>query len=333
MNFTLLVVIAVVVLAVFFDFLNGFNDAANVVATMIASRSMSPETALVIAAACEFTGPFLFGTAVAKAIGKSIVDTSAINVWITLAALLAAITWNLVTWRIGIPSSSSHALIGGIVGAVGASVGFDKIHLDGLLKIVTALVVSPILGFGIGFVMKKCVTFLCRGQGPRVNVVFKRAQFVSAAGLALSHGANDAQKSMGIITMVLVTYGYLPEFVVPKWTILACATAMGLGTAFGGWRIIKTVGSGIFRLRPIHAFSSQISSASVILSAALLGGPVSTTHVVSSTVMGVGSADRMKAVRWYKAFEILTTWVVTIPAAACVGAAVYGLLSLARRIG
>lgn len=332
MSSTLLVVVVVVILAIIFDFLNGFHDAANVVATMIASRSMSPEVALVIAATCEFVGPFLFGTAVAKTMGKGIVDANAITVWITCAALSGAIAWNLITWKWGIPSSSSHALVGGIVGAVGAGVGFDKLNMRGIGVIVAVLVTSPIIGLVIGFLFKKIVTFIFRGQGPRINFLFKRVQFISAAGLALSHGANDAQKSMGIITMVLVTFGYLNEFIVPTWVICACAAAIASGTAFGGWSIIKTVGTGIFRLRPIHALSSQMSSASVILGAALLGGPVSTTHVVSSSIMGVGAADRMKAVRWYKAFEIVTTWFVTIPAAAAVAAATYGALNLMRSI-
>ncbi len=330
MSAALVVVIIVVILAIVFDFLNGFHDAANVVATMIASRSMTPEAALFIAASCEFIGPFLFGTAVAKTMGKGIVDASVITVWITFAALSGAIAWNLITWKWGLPSSSSHALVGGIVGAVWAGVGFDKLKLDGLIMIITVLVTSPLIGLAIGYVCKKFIAFLCRGQGPRINVVFKRAQLVSAAGLALSHGANDAQKSMGIITMVLVTYGYLAEFIVPYWVIFCCATAMGLGTAFGGWSIIKTVGSGIYRLRPIHAFSSQVTSATVILGAALMGGPVSTTHVVSSSIMGVGAADRMKAVRWFKAIEIVTTWFVTIPASAAVAAATYGALHIAR---
>lgn len=328
MNAALLIIICVVILAVIFDFLNGFHDAANVVATMIASRSMSPEVALIVAASCEFIGPFLFGTAVAKTIGKGIVDPGGLDELIILAALSGAIAWNLITWKWGLPSSSSHALVGGLVGAVGAGVGFSYLKTDGLIKVVTALIVSPIIGLIVGFFMKKFFAFLTRGQGPRINIFFKRIQIFSAAGLALSHGANDAQKSMGIITMVLVSNLYLTDFAVPFWVIFICAAAMGLGTAFGGWSIIKTVGSGIYKLRPIHAFSSQMASASVILTAALVGAPVSTTHVVSSSIMGVGAADRMKAVRWHKAIEIVITWFVTIPAAALVAAIVYGVLSL-----
>lgn len=327
MDIALFVVISVVILAIVFDFLNGFHDAANVVATMIASRSMSPEVALIVAASCEFIGPFLFGTAVAATIGKGIVDGADINEWIILSALTGAIFWNLITWKWGLPSSSSHALVGGIVGGVIAGAGYEVLKAPGLIKVIIALVISPVIGLVVGFAVKRAFAWLTRGQGPAVNVAFKRVQIFSAAGLALSHGANDAQKSMGIITMVLLSHGYITEFKVQFWVVFVCAAAMGLGTAFGGWSIIKTVGSGIYKLRPIHAFSSQMASAAVIMGAALVGGPVSTTHVVSSSIMGVGAADRLKAVRWHKAIEIVTTWFVTIPAAALVAALTYFILA------
>lgn len=331
MDILFMIVVLVIILAVVFDFVNGFHDAANVVATMIASRSMSPESALIIAAVAEFLGPLIFGTAVAKTIGKEIVDPKVITVWVVCGALSGAIVWNLLTWWFGLPSSSSHALVGGIVGSVLAAGGADHLKLHGVMLIVIVLVTSPLIGFLIGYMFQKASVFLMRGQSPRVNELFKRSQLFSSVALALSHGSNDAQKSMGIITMVLVSYGYLTDFIVPTWAILVCATSMGLGTAFGGWKIIKTVGSGLYRLRPIHGFSAQSSSAFVILTAALCGGPVSTTHVVSSSIMGVGGADRIKAVRWHKAGEIVSTWFLTIPAAAAVSAATYGLIFLARQ--
>jgi PiT family inorganic phosphate transporter len=337
MTLALGIVILVIVAAVIFDFVNGFHDASNIVATMIASRSMTPEAALILAATCEFLGPFLFGTAVAKTIGKGIVDTTVVNdTWIIFAALAGAISWNLLTWKVGLPSSSSHALIGGLVGAAIAGAGVANVLWGGFGKIVLALVVSPIVGLVTGLLFMKFMVFLARGQRPRVSRYFMKGQLVSAVGLALSHGANDAQKSMGIITMVLVAYaarqGEMMAFVVPAWVIFFCALAMGLGTAFGGWSIIKTVGSGIYRLRPIHGFSAQSTSGLVILGAALMGFPVSTTHVVSSSIMGVGSAERYKAVRWGKAGEIIATWFITIPAAALIGAAVFGVITVVRGV-
>src|SRR3990167_3999053 len=287
MESPLYLVVLVIGMAIVFDFVNGFHDASNVVATMIASRSMSPSAALIIAASCEFLGPFILGTAVAKTIGKDIVDPTVINAWVIMGALSGAIFWNLLTWWFGLPSSSSHALVGGIAGSVLAATGVAHFKVAGFVKIVLVLITSPIVGFPIGYAFQSLSVFLTRGATPHVNHFFKRSQIVSSIALALSHGGNDAQKSMGIITMVLVAAfpEHYPEFTVPVWAIFACASAIGLGTAFGGWSIIKTVGSGIYRLRPIHAFSAQSASGSVILTAALLGGPVSTTHVVSSSIM------------------------------------------------
>lgn len=337
MTFALALVILVITAAVVFDFVNGFHDASNIVATMIASRSMSPERALILAATCEFLGPFLFGTAVAKTMGKGLVETAAVaDTWIIFAALAGAIAWNLVTWKFGLPSSSSHALIGGLVGAALAGAGTGSVIWAGFGKVVAALIISPILGFLVGLIFMRSMTWLARGQRPSVGRYFAKGQLLSAVSLALSHGANDAQKSMGIITMVLVGYaaarGEVMEFVVPGWVIFVCALAMGLGTAFGGWSIIKTVGSGIYRLRPIHGFSAQSTSGLVIFGAAHLGFPVSTTHVVSSSIMGVGSAERYKAVRWGKAGEIIATWFITIPAAGIISALVYGVVAAVTRL-
>ena len=318
--------------AVLFDFLNGFHDSSNVVATIISSRAMSPRTALALSAVAHFCAPFLFGVAVATTIGHDVVDPATITIGVILTALLSAIIWNLATWFVGIPSSSSHALIGGIVGAVGADSGLSTIKIAGLEKVLLALFLSPVLGLLIGYLFMKLVLFLARGASPKINWLFKRLQTVTSLALALSHGTNDAQKTMGILTMGLVTGGYLPHFIVPWWVVLVSALALSLGTAFGGWRIIRTLGGRIYRIRPIHGFTSQATSASVILGAALLGGPVSTTHVVGSAIMGVGSAERLSKVRWGVAGNIFTAWLVTIPVTALMAALLCKLLALMGQI-
>ncbi|MFA6318213.1 MAG: inorganic phosphate transporter [Elusimicrobiota bacterium] len=313
----------VVVLAVGFDFVNGFHDAANVVATMVSTRAFQPETALIVSALAEFVGPFLFGTAVAKTIGAGIIDPGGATTGVVVAALAGGIAWDVLTWYFGLPSSSSHALLGGLAGAVLAGYGAGHLRMDGFLNVVIVLCVSPLIGAFAGYWFQLILNFLSRGMTPRANEGYKKLQLVSAIGLALSHGANDAQKSMGVITMALVSLGYLGSFAVPWWVIFLCASAISLGTAFGGWRIIKTVGNSIYKLKPINGFAAQTSSAGVILGAALLGWPVSTTHVVSSSIAGVGSAERVKAVRWTTAFDIALAWVVTIPASAAMAAAAY----------
>jgi len=274
-----------------------------------------------MAALCEFIGPFLFGTAVAHTIGNNIVDISAFDtkvldlpVFIIIAMLVGAISWNLITWFFGIPSSSSHALVGGMVGTVWIAYGPDKILWKGLLYVVASLILSPLLGLLFGTLFLKATLRLFRNATPKANFFFNRMQILSSIALALSHGANDAQKSMGLITLSLVILGVSPTFHIPFWVIFSCATAIALGTASGGWRIIKTLGSKIYRLRPVHAFCAQTASATVILGAALLGGPVSTTHVVSSSIMGVGAGQRISAVRWGVAKNIIVAWFITIPA-------------------
>jgi PiT family inorganic phosphate transporter len=319
-------------LAVLFDFLNGFHDSSNVVATIISSRAMSPSKALALSAAAHFCAPFLFGVAVATTIGHDVVDPATITIGVILVALLSAIIWNLVTWFLSIPASSSHALIGGIVGAVGADSGLSTIRMAGLEKVLVALFLSPVLGLLIGYLFMKLVLFLGRGASPRINWLFKRLQIVTSLALALSHGTNDAQKTMGIITMGLVAAGYLSHFAVPWWAVLVSALAISLGTASGGWRIIRTLGGRMFRIRPIHGFASQAASAFVILGAALLGGPVSTTQVVGSAIMGVGSAERISKVRWGVAGNILTAWVVTIPVTALMAVLLCKLLGLLGHI-
>jgi len=313
----------VVALALFFGYTNGFHDAANVVATIIATGAMSPRMALGMAALGEFIGPFLFGTAVAQTIEKSIIDIAAFDVRVLelsisliIAALIGAIGWNLITWFRGLPSSSSHALVGGLVGAVWVAYGPDKIIWRGLLYVILVLFLSPILGFIFGALFLRITFYLSRNATPKATYFFNRMQILSSIALSLSHGANDAQKPMGVIMMSLVVLGFSPSLHIPFWVIISCATVIALGTASGGWRIIKTVGSRIYRLRSVHAFCAQTSSASVILAASLMGGPVSTTHVVSSSIMGVGAEQRMSAVRWGVAKNIMLAWLITIPASA-----------------
>jgi PiT family inorganic phosphate transporter len=314
-----LAVISVIVVLIF-DYTNGFHDASNIIATVIASRAMTP---------------------VANTIGKfvDISDLQALDAMsIILCGILGAITWNLGTWWFGIPSSSSHALVGGLVGAVVVSAGVDHVawgftelaqgHFTGVTKVLIALVVSPIIGFWAGFLIHRLMKFLLRGATPVANKYLRRVQFFTSAGLAFSHGANDAQKSMGIITLVLLLGGFITEFQVPFWVILSCASAITLGIMSGGWRIVRTVGFGIYKVRPLHAFDAQLTSASVIFAASVIGAPVSTTHVVSSSIMGIGASERPKAVRWGKAREIVKTWIITIPGAATVAIISYYLMHL-----
>jgi PiT family inorganic phosphate transporter len=325
----------IVGLALFFDFTNGFHDAANVVATIIATGALSARKALIMAAICEFVGPFLFGTAVATTIGKNIIDISTfetalidLSASLLIAALIGAISWNLITWAWGLPSSSSHALVGGMVGAVLVAYGPDKILWKGLLFVIAILITSPIFGFLFGILFYKVTIFLSRNATPEVRFSFKRMQILSSITLALSHGANDAQKSMGLITLSFVILGFSSTFHIPVWVIASCAGAIALGTASGGWRIIKTLGSKIYRLRSVHAFCAQTASAAVILSAALVGGPVSTTHVVSSSIMGVGAGHRVSAVRWGVAKNIIIAWFITIPASAVMAGLSFFLIRL-----
>jgi len=325
MPFLLILIIAI---ALVFDFLNGMHDSSNIVATIISSRAMSPRYALGMTAIAEFAGPFLFGVAVATTIGSEVVDPAAISSAVIIAALLGAITWNLITWYFGWPSSTSHALIGSLVGAVAMAAGFQTINLKGLEKVLIALFLSPVLGLVLGYVTMKVIYFLARGASPRVNTLFKRAQWGTSLALALSHGTNDAQKTMGIIAMAMVTTGYVSEFHVPWWVIFLSASAIALGTASGGWRLIETLGAKFFKIRPVHAFGSQLTSATIILGAALMGGPVSTTQVVSSAIMGVGSADRVSKVRWTVARDIAVAWLLTIPVSALMAAMLYLLVSL-----
>jgi len=320
-----ILIIILIGLALTFDFLNGFHDSANVVATMISSRAMTPTAALIIATMANFIGPFIFGVAVAKTIGQNVASPDSITIAVVLAALLSASIWNLITWFFGIPSSSSHALIGGIVGAVMVGTGLQALKSEGLILVAVALFVSPVLGYILGQMVMRISMWAVRNATPKANLFFKYAQIPTAFTLALSHGTNDAQKTMGIITMGLVVLGYQESFIVPWWVILASATAIGIGTAFGGWRIIHTLGGKFYRIRPIHSFASQLSSMVVILTASLFGGPVSTTHVVSSSILGVGAAQRRSQVRWGVMGDILMAWFLTVPASAGIAALLYFL--------
>jgi len=319
-------VILLVGLALAFDFQNGSRDSSNIVATMIASRALSGRQALTIAAIAEFIGPFLFGVAVATTVGHEVLHGDEIRLSVVIAALIAAITWNVFTWWLGIPSSSSHALVGGLMGAAIIESGFEVVKLTGLGKVLLALAISPPAGLLTGFLVTKLILFLARASSPKINGFFKRGQIVTAIALALSHGTNDAQKTMGIITLGLVSAGVIPSFHVPMWVVAVCAAAIAAGTATGGWRLIKTLGGKFYKIRPMHGFNTQVASAAVIIAAALLGGPVSTTQVVSSAIMGVGAAERVSKVRWGTAGQIAIAWLTTIPVTALLAAALSAIL-------
>lgn len=314
-------------LAIIFDFLNGVHDSSNIVATMISSRAIRPHIALIMTAVAEFCGPFIFGVAVANTIGHEIVSPDHLNMTVIIAALSSAIVWNVMTWLLGIPSSSSHALIGGIIGAVAIGAGFKEIMLSGVLKVLITLFVSPVIGFFAGMLIANLIYFASWKATPKINGVFKKFQVVTSLGLALSHGTNDAQKTMGIITLGLVISGFQKTFSVPFWVILVCAAAIAIGTSVGGWQLIRTLGSKFYKIRPVHGFAAQATSAAVILTASLLGGPVSTTQVVSTAIMGVGAAERMSKVRWGVAGEIASAWLFTIPSTALLAAGIYWLIT------
>ena len=317
-------IILVVVLALTFDFINGFHDTANAIATCVSTRAIRPGVAIIGTAVLNFLGAMI-STGVAKTIGGDIVTSaSMINEVIIVAGLIGAIIWNLLTWWFGMPSSSSHALIGGIIGAVIVSVGVSALNGWGILKIVLSLVISPVAAMAIGYILMKIVFAICHSFKPaRVNLTANRLQVLSAALMAFSHGSNDAQKSMGIITLALLSGGFIGSLEVPDIVKLLCAAAMACGTSVGGWKIIRAVGGKIFKMHPIHGFAADLNSSLVIFSATMLHLPVSTTHVVSGSIMGVGSAERVKAVHWDVARQMVTAWVMTIPCTALMGAISY----------
>jgi PiT family inorganic phosphate transporter len=321
------ILIAVLGLAVLFDYINGFHDTANAIATSVSTRALSPRLAIAMSATANFVGA-LTGTAVAHTIGAGLITEQAEGGVVVAAALIGAIVWNLLTWRLGIPSSSSHALIGGLLGASAAAVGFGAWQMGGILgKVILPLFGSPIAGFAIGFALMVIIFHLFQRAHPKtMNDRFRRLQVLSAAYMAFSHGSNDAQKTMGVMTLALVSAGVLTEFKVPLWVILLAASAISLGTAAGGWRIIRTMGSKVVKLDPVHGFAAETTAASVIFGASILGMPVSTTHVISSAILGVGSSDRFRAVHWGVARRIGVAWVLTLPASGLVAALAYIVL-------
>jgi PiT family inorganic phosphate transporter len=321
--------IALIIMVFLFDFLNGVNDSSNIVATMISSRAMAPRKALLMTAAAVFLSPFIFGVAVANTFGSEIVSPTNLHINSILAALLSAIIWNRFTWFTGLPSSASHALVGGLIGAVVADAGFGSLQLGGLEKVLIALFTSPMIGLLVGFLLMRLVYFLARGASPRINMLFKRAQVFTSLALAFSYGANDAQKTMGIVTLGLVVSGNLAEFKVPIWVIALSAGAIALGTSIGGWRLIRTLGAKFYKIQPVHGFCAQASSASIILGLSFFGLPASTTQVVSTSILGVGAAERINKVRWGVAGDIAIAWIFTIPAN---GLLAYGLYFLIFRI-
>ena len=318
------ILIAVLGLAVLFDYINGFHDTANAIATSVSTRALSPRVAIAMSAAANFIGA-LTGTAVAKTIGSGLIAPTAEGGVVVAAALIGAIAWNLLTWRYGIPSSSSHALIGGLLGASAAAIGFGAWLIPGILgKVIFPLVTSPIAGFLVGFALMVVIFNLFRRAHPKtMNDRFRRLQVLSAAFMAFSHGSNDAQKTMGVMTLALVTAGVIPAFRVPLWVILLAASAMSLGTAAGGWRIIRTMGTKVVKLDPVHGFAAETTAATIIFGASTLGMPVSTTHVISSAILGVGSSDRFNAVHWGVARRIGIAWVLTLPASGMIAALAY----------
>jgi PiT family inorganic phosphate transporter len=321
------ILIFVLALAVAFDYINGFHDTANAIATSVSTRALKPGWAILMSATANFVGA-LSGTEVAKTIGSGLIDTRFEGQVVVAAALIGAIAWNLLTWRLGIPSSSSHALIGGLLGAVAAAAGFGAWQMEGILgKVLLPLVGSPVAGFLIGLAMMVLIFNIFRRVNPHLmNDMFRRFQVLSAAYMAFSHGSNDAQKTMGIMTLALVTAGVQSTFDPPLWVILLAASAISLGTAAGGWRIIKTMGTKVVKLDPVHGFAAETTAATIIFGASQIGMPVSTTHVISSAIMGTGSADRFNAVRWAVARNIGIAWVLTLPAAGITAAIAYVVL-------
>jgi len=320
------VVVLLVALALLFDFMNGFHDAANSIATVVSTGVLKPGQAVVFAAFFNFIAIFIFHLSVAATVGKGIADPSVIDVHVVFGALIGAITWNVITWYYGIPSSSSHALIGGIVGAVIAKAGAGALVASGIMRTVAFIFVSPLLGFTLGSLMMVLVAWICRRTRPsKVDKWFRRLQLVSAGAYSLGHGGNDAQKTIGIIWMLLIATGYAAkgDASPPTWTIISCYAAIGLGTMFGGWRIVKTMGQKITKLKPVGGFCAETGGAMTLFLATMLGVPVSTTHTITGAIVGVGSVQRASAVRWGVAGNIVWAWVLTIPASAFMAGVAY----------
>jgi PiT family inorganic phosphate transporter len=323
-------VVFIVLVALVFDFINGFHDAANSIATVVSTRVLTPLQAVVWAAFFNFVAAFGFGVGVATTVGKGVVEPAIVDQWVILAGLTGAIVWDLITWYGGLPTSSSHALIGGFAGAAVMKGGLSALIGPGLIKIGIFMILAPLIGFTVGFVMMLATVWTFRGATPgRVDWVFRRLQLVSAAAYSLGHGTNDAQKTMGIIAVLLFTTGHLgSEFYVPFWVVLAAHGAIALGTLSGGWRIVKTMGMRITKLRPVGGFCAETGGAFTLIGTAVAGIPVSTTHTITGAIMGVGTLQRFSAVRWGVAGNIVWAWILTIPASAIVAAAVWLVLRL-----
>jgi len=322
-------IVFIIAVALVFDFTNGMHDAANSVATIVSTRVLSPKRAVIWAAFFNFAAFLIFGTAVAKTIGKGLIDIAVVDPVVILAGLVGAIAWNLMTWYLGLPSSSSHSLMGGYLGAAVAKAGFKVVILSGWVKIVIFIVLAPVLGMIFGLILEILVTWMFHRQPLAVvNVWSKRMQFVSAALYSLGHGGNDAQKTMGIMASLLYSSGHMKEFHIPLWIVLAAHSAIAMGTLSGGWRIVKTMGQKIVKLRPIDGFCAETASAASIFLATHLGVPVSTTHVITGAVAGVGAAKNAAAVKWQVTIRIVWGWILTIPAAALIAAVVHEVLSL-----
>lgn len=326
----MLLIIVVVFLALAFDYINGFHDTANAIATSISTKALTPRTAIILAAVMNLLGALTF-TGVAKTIGKGIADPFVLNngLWIVVAAMVAAIIWNLVTWWYGIPSSSSHALIGSLTGAVIASAGFSAVNYDGFIKIMKSLILSPIIALALGFMVMLALLWIFKNAAPaKVTRNFRMFQIFSASFQAFMHGTNDAQKAMGVITFALIAGGFQTTTDVQLWVKIAAAVAMALGTASGGWRIIRTVGRGIIKMQPVNGFAADMTSVAVIGVATIFHLPVSTTHVISSAIMGVGAAKGFNKVKWDVAGKIVMTWIITLPITAVLAAVTFWLLDL-----
>jgi PiT family inorganic phosphate transporter len=325
----LLTVVALIVVALAFDYINGFHDAANSIATVVSTRVLSPGQAVIWAAFFNFVAAFTFGTAVARTIGKGMIRLDAVTFGVIFGGLMGAIIWDLITWYYGLPTSSSHALIGGYAGAAIANAGFGAIIVSGWTKTLIYIVLAPLFGMTMGLVIMILIFHLFKRAAPRrIDRVFRKLQLVSAALYSLGHGGNDAQKTMGIIAGVLFTAGYLKEFSIPVWVILAAHAAIALGTLSGGWRIIHTMGSKITRLQPVGGFAAETAGAITLFVATSFGVPVSTTHTITGAIVGVGATRRLSAVRWGVAGKIVWAWVLTIPMSAMIGAIVFGLVRL-----
>ncbi len=318
------VIVLIILVALAFDFLNGFHDAANSIATVVSTRVLSPQKAVLWAAFFNFVAAFVLGTHVAKTMGKGMIDLDVVTREVILAGLIGAITWNLVTWYYGLPVSSSHALIGGYAGAAVAKAGPRAILLSGWTKTLVFIVLAPLMGAFIGFVLMVSVTWIFRRWHPfRLDQLFRRLQLLSAGLYSLGHGGNDAQKTMGIITGLLVSSGLLAKFEVPLWVVLISHAAIALGTMFGGWRIVKTMGTKITKLQPFGGFCAETSGAITLIGTTLFGIPVSTTHTITGAIIGVGATRRLSAVKWGVAGTIVWAWVLTIPLSAAVAAVMY----------